>query len=116
MLGEYLLSLLQFFFSNHDRRASVAFRRTEVGIEAAERGREAEEIQKRNKEKKLERTRKPDSENLGQSLSHCCKAAPFCAARSAPPRNDGRQHRATGRAAPKEGTKREELSGPAGYC
>jgi hypothetical protein len=53
--GEYLLSLLQFFFSNNDRRASVAFRReihrNEVGMETAERGPAAEKDTGKKKEK-----------------------------------------------------------------
>jgi hypothetical protein len=53
--GEYLLSLLQFFFSNNDRRASVAFRReihrNEVGMGTAEREPAAEKDTGKKKEK-----------------------------------------------------------------
>ena len=51
----YLLSLLQFFFSNNERRASVAFRReihqNEVGMETAEREPAAEKDTGKKKEK-----------------------------------------------------------------
>ena len=54
--GKYLLGLLQFFFSNNDRRASVSFRReihrNEVGMETAGRGPAAEkDIAGKKKEK-----------------------------------------------------------------
>ena len=55
MYSKYLLSLLQFFFSNNERRASVAFRReihrNEVGRETAEREPAAEKDTGKKKEK-----------------------------------------------------------------